>query len=411
MQGSIFKRKRLRNILRKVEGKQMKKLKVLGIVIVAAVGLVGMTGCGEKKVDLNQYVEVNISGVDTKGTANIEFDYDKFEEDIVKVLDEREKKNDSLEDMFSAYDQLSKAEECFEFEVSPEKDLKNGDKVVVKAIIDEKLAEELDLKFKFKEIEEKVSGLKEATIISEKELFEDVVIEFTGVSPNAEVQIRNTSEDEYISQVQFYADKTSGLKKGDKITVTAEGNFDEEEGIILEKTEKEYTVEETDVYITSVDELSQEQMQKIMNQAKDMVEAQLSGRTCSEGFYKGDDYISSVGSADEINEISLQTSYFSSLKEGLDREWGDSYNRLDITYKFNAIKMGSFAFEEEDFTDCYISIQCDDIVMTKEGELQFDIDNMEFTDGFASFDTFYQNIITPNKERYEIEEVDLTKFQ
>ena len=49
--------------------------------------------------------------------------------------------------------------------------------------------------------------------------------------------------------------------------------------------------------------------------------------------------------------------------------------------------------------------------MTKEGELQFDIDNMEFTDGFASFDTFYQNIITPNKERYEIEEVDLTKFQ
>lgn len=389
----------------------MKKLKVLGIGMLVAVGVIGMTGCGKKKVDLNQYVEVNISGVDTKGTANIEFDYDKFEEDIVKIFNEREKKNDSLEDMFSAYDQLSKAEECFEFEVSPENDLKNGDKVVVKAIIDEKLAEELDLKFKFKEIEEKVSGLKEATIISEKELFEDVVIEFTGVSPNAEVQIRNTSKDKYISQVQFYADKTSGLKKGDKITVTAEGNFDEEEGIIFENTEKEYTVEETDVYITSIDELSQEQMQKIMNQAKDMVEAQLSGRTCSRAFYEGDDYISSVGSADEINEISLQTSYFSSLKEGLDRAWGDSYNRLDITYKFNAIKMGSLAFEKEDFTNCYISIQCDDIVMTKEGELQFDIDNMEFTNGFASFDTFYQKIITPNKERYEVEEVDLTKFQ
>lgn len=124
MQGSIFKRKRLRNILRKVEGKQMKKLKVLGIVIVAAVGLVGMTGCGKKKVDLNQYVEVNISGVDTKGTANIEFDYDKFEEDIVKVLNERGKKNNSPEDMFSTYDQFSKAEECFEFEVSPESGLK-----------------------------------------------------------------------------------------------------------------------------------------------------------------------------------------------------------------------------------------------------------------------------------------------
>ena len=60
---------------------------------------------------------------------------------------------------------------------SNNKKLKNGDKITVKSIIDEEKSKELGIKFKFSEIKKEVSGLQTAIVISQEELFKNVIVE------------------------------------------------------------------------------------------------------------------------------------------------------------------------------------------------------------------------------------------
>ena len=45
--------------------------------------------------------------------------------------------------------------------------------------------------------------MQTAIVISQEELFKDVIVEFTGASPDAAVQIRNMSKDKILSEISF----------------------------------------------------------------------------------------------------------------------------------------------------------------------------------------------------------------
>ena len=103
-------------------------------------------------VDLNDCVEVKVSGIDGKGKAEVTVDYDKMETLLAKELniEVKDKDIENIEDLGSAVDGLSKidqAENCVNFQVQPADNLKNGDKITVKSIIDEEKAKELGIKF------------------------------------------------------------------------------------------------------------------------------------------------------------------------------------------------------------------------------------------------------------------------
>ena len=66
--------------------------------------------------------------------------------------------------------------------------------------------------------------------------------------------------------------------------------------------------------------------------------------------------------------------------------------------------------DEENYNDCYIAISCADLIMTKEGKLQFDIESMEFTKGYTTLDSYYLYEVSAVKDTHEIQEVDLTKY-
>lgn len=146
---------------------------ISGIILSAFV----IGGCG-KTVDLNDCVEVKVSGIDGKGKAEVTVDYDKMETLLAKELniEVKDKDIENIEDLGSAVDGLSKidqAENCVNFQVQPADNLKNGDKITVKSIIDEEKAKELGIKFKFSEIKKEVSGLQTAIVISQEELFKE----------------------------------------------------------------------------------------------------------------------------------------------------------------------------------------------------------------------------------------------
>ena len=383
---------------------------ISGIILSAFV----IGSCG-KTVDLNDCVEVKVSGIDGKGKAEVTVDYDKMETLLAKELniEVKDKDIENIEDLGSAVDGLSKidqAENCVNFQVQPADNLKNGDKITVKSIIDEEKAKELGIKFKFSEIKKEVSGLQTAIVISQEELFKDVIVEFTGASPDAAVQIRNMSKDKILSEISFQADKTSDIQKGDTVTVTATIPSElEEQGYVFENTSKEYKVEKVDSYVQKFEDLPEEDLKKIMNQAKDMVEANLKTGKLSTSFYKGNELAGTMERFDSISEPQLEKSYFCHMKDGITSLW-ETKNKMYITYSFNVTGMHMFG-PKEDYQNCYIRIACEDLILTKEGDLQFDIGTMKFSNGYAYFDSFYTQEIASLKDNYEIEEIDLSSYQ
>ena len=400
-----------------MERKMKKSIKAVVAILVSVIGSVLLIGCGEKTVNLNECVEVEISGIDGQGKAELDIDYDKMEIMLAEAMNiDLEEDVESLEDLGTAFEGVEKieaAEECVEFQLKSGENLKNGDKVTVEAIIDEQTAKEYKIKFKFKKVEKKVSGLQEAINITQKELFEDVVVEFIGVAPEAEVQVRNTSKDKVLSEVEFSVDEYNGLDKGDTVVVSAIIPDElEEQGYVFENTDKEYTVENVDSYVSSFKEIPQEGLQSIMSQAKDMIEGQLKAKEVDSTFIKGDEFISLVNSFETISQPKLEKSYFYALKEGIDSYY-ECKNAMGITYTFDVTQMGGGMFEKapEDYQGCYILISCQDMILTKEGKLQFDIDTMEFSNGYASFDSFYTDQEKKKKDMYEIEEIDLSLYK
>ena len=383
---------------------------ISGIILSAFV----IGGCG-KTVDLIDCVEVKVSGIDGKGKAEVTVDYDKMETLLAKELniEVKDKDIENIEDLGSAVDGLSKidqAENCVNFQVQPADNLKNGDKITVKSIIDEEKAKELGIKFKFSEIKKEVSGLQTAIVISQEELFKDVIVEFTGASPDAAVQIRNMSKDKILSEISFQADKTSDIQKGDTVTVTATIPSElEEQGYVFENTSKEYKVEKVDSYVQKFEDLPEEDLKKIMNQAKDMVEANLKTGKLSTSFYKGNELAGTMERFDSISELQLEKSYFCHMKDGITSLW-ETKNKMYITYSFNVTGMHVFG-PKEDYQNCYIRIACEDLILTKDGDLQFDIGTMKFSNGYAYFDSFYTQEIASLKDNYEIEEIDLSSYQ
>ena len=393
----------------------MKKIvKRAGLISGIILSACAIGGCG-KTVDLNDCVEVKVSGIDGKGKAEVTVDYDKMETLLAKELniEVKDKDIENIEDLGSAVDGLSKidqAENCVNFQVQPADNLKNGDKITVKSIIDEEKAKELGIKFKFSEIKKEVSGLQTAIVISQEELFKDVIVEFTGASPDAAVQIRNMSKDKILSEISFQADKTSDIQKGDTVTVTATIPSElEEQGYVFENTSKEYKVEKVDSYVQKFEDLPEEDLKKIMNQAKDMVEANLKTGKLSTSFYKGNELAGTMERFDSISEPQLEKSYFCHMKDGITSLW-ETKNKMYITYSFNVTGMHMFG-PKEDYQNCYIRIACEDLILTKEGDLQFDIGTMKFSNGYAYFDSFYTQEIASLKDNYEIEEIDLSSYQ
>lgn len=395
-----------------------KKVKKMVMGMVMFLGIIGLTGCGGKVVDLNEYVQVQITGIDTKGQAEVVVNNNDLESKLAEMMDVKIEDEDieNLEDMGEALlgmDKIDRAMNCFTFIVNPMENLKNGDEISVTANIDEQIAKELGIKFKFKDISMKVEGLQEAIVITQEELFKDVVVEFTGTAPEAKAQIRNTSDDEIISKIKFGIDKDYGLNIGEKIVVQASNTEDfMGDGYVFEDTSKEYTVDKVDTYITDFSQMTEESLTKIVGHAKDMISAQLMLKKVDESFYEGDSFKGSMNFFDSITEPQLEPSYFYNVKKGLEVGRGGTYNALGITYSFDVtgIRDGFSLGKAGDYSDCRIMILCTNMIIDKNGEVKYDINNMEFTKGYSAFDTMYLEEVEATKADFEITEVDLKKY-
>lgn len=180
-----------------------------------------------------EVVEIEFGGGDTRGTATYKVDYDDIEDIGKKVLGKKPSDKKSI--LWFAF------MASIDYDIDPNSNLTNGDKITLSVKWDEKSAKQLGIRVKGKDRKITVSGLEKAT---EVDVFKSLDVTFEGYNGNGTVDIDNTATDKFSYSIYFDADKSDGLSNGDKVKITAEVSDSvlNKYNYILKETEKEYTV-------------------------------------------------------------------------------------------------------------------------------------------------------------------------
>lgn len=264
-------------------------------VAVAAVVVVGgvLIATHKPTVNLNKYITLSAEGYNSIGTLDVEFDTDKLERDCGKKIAKNFQKamKNHEEDTYGLSNLAGSLYEggetslfvtyCADGSADKTRNLSNGD--VVTYTWDgvneqtKKEAEELfGVKIKCSDVTYKVSGL---TAVNTFDAFDGVEVEFNGISPDGSATVNTLPTAEAAKGLYYTLDEQYNLANGDTVTVTVHSNRDdfsdciEKYGAIPAATEKTYTVEGLNEYVTDSDGLTDSVLVSLQNQAQDVLNA------------------------------------------------------------------------------------------------------------------------------------------
>ena len=217
-----------------------------------------------KTVNLSEYVDVSYEGingyavpkglVDTNGLYN--------------ALAGKEQDAAKLESYKNFADSVTAA-------VSGEK-VSNGDKLEVNVTFDENLRNNTGYKVSGESFSVTAEGIDAGKSVN---LFEDASIDITGISPEAMLRVENNSKDEYLSTLQFKADKEK-VANGDTVSIKCEVTDDElaDHGFTTTSLSAMYDVEGLSEYITE-DDITGSITDKIREECKTLIETETADNT------------------------------------------------------------------------------------------------------------------------------------
>lgn len=242
-------------------------IKKILIICLALTMVFTLAACGgtSKKMDLNEYYTIEFSGTNGAGKATIN-GYSEFEEDLLQLLGE----NANLMT-------ISIIEDAIDLELDKKEGLSNGDKVTLTFKVDEDIEEGYDIKITGKPITVTVEGLPEKQY-TQYNPFDNLELQFNGKSPFITVYPNDKDWGKNINgqfTLEYPRQGSEYLQNGDKLVVkyTYDENMAERQDLKVVETTKEYTVEGYDYYIQSLDELTEEQFNKVLTDATDAMKA------------------------------------------------------------------------------------------------------------------------------------------
>lgn len=271
-----------------LSGMPKKKLGMIGGAAVVVILLLVLIFGRGKTIDLTPYVSVEFSGVENYGTATYDFDDDAFRDKYDGKLKFRNSKElrelkEMMGDDFDANDYAVDMllDNCVSISVDPKEGLKNGDTVTLTWDVDEDAAKEaFGCKLKFKDQTYTVSGLEE---VKTEDIFANLNVTFTGTAPYGTVTIDNSKGSSIAKSLFFSTEQNDNLSNGDVITVTATPYSESEDefmkscaeqyGAVPESLTKEYTVEGLPTYVTKLEDIPEDALDKMKAQAEDVFNA------------------------------------------------------------------------------------------------------------------------------------------
>lgn len=229
-------------------------IKLILLFLVAGLVFPGLFGCQSggifgKKTTKSERVEVNIpdyctfvfEGRDAKGKVTFEFRSDDLFTALLEHPDRAEFFEDNEEELEELIDSVTVS-------LTQKSDLSNGDTIPMEVAYDEDLADEL--KIDFLNPGAVVAGLEEPL---EYDLFDDVEVTFTGVSPYIKVKTKHDSG----TPVGYYKLSTDKkyYAKGETVVLTADCDPEyilQYRYVKVERTQNEYVADSEYEYLSDV---------------------------------------------------------------------------------------------------------------------------------------------------------------
>ena len=294
------------------ENTKMKKhnpAKVLAPIAAVAVVAAGGWAFANRTptIDVSKYMTLSADGYNTVGKLNISFDTEKLEKDYGKQITTRFKKQmKNLKDdtyglssltasLYDGYETDLFAETCATGSADKTKNLSNGDVVTYTWDDNSDEAEEaFGVKVKYSGITYTVSGLASVNTF---DAFDGVDVEFSGISPDGRATVNSLPTAAEAQGLYYTLDENSGLSNGDTVTLTVHSNRDDfsdcidKYGAMPQATEKTFTVEGLNEYVTSADTLSDSVLVSLQNQAEDVFKSYAAQRFSNGQTFKGMTYL------------------------------------------------------------------------------------------------------------------------
>lgn len=294
------------------ENTKMKKHNLAKVLVpVAAMAVVAAGGWAfanrTPTIDVSKYMTLSADGYNTVGKLNISFDTEKLEQDYGKQIATRFKKQmKNLKDdtyglssltasLYDGYEADLFAETCATGSADKTKGLSNGDVVTYTWDDNSDEAEEaFGVKVKYTDITYTVSGLASVNTF---DAFDGVDVEFSGISPDGRATVNSLPTAAEAQGLYYTLDENSGLSNGDTVTLTVHSNRDDfsdcidKYGAMPQATEKTFTVEGLNEYVTSADTLSDSVLVSLQNQAEDVFKSYAAQRFSNGQTFKGMTYL------------------------------------------------------------------------------------------------------------------------
>ena len=294
------------------ENTKMKKHNPAKVLVpIAAVAVVAAGGWAfanrTPTIDVSKYMTLSADGYNTVGKLNISFDTEKLEKDNGKQIATRFKKQmKNLKDdtyglssltasLYDGYEADLFAETCATGSADKTKGLSNGDVVTYTWDDNSDEAEEaFGVKVKYTDITYTVSGLASVNTF---DAFDGVDVEFSGISPDGRATVNSLPTAAEAQGLYYTLDENSGLSNGDTVTLTVHSNRDDfsdcidKYGAMPQATEKTFTVEGLNEYVTSADTLSDSVLVSLQNQAEDVFKSYAAQRFSNGQTFKGMTYL------------------------------------------------------------------------------------------------------------------------
>lgn len=222
----------------------------------------------EDSIDMNQYLTIEAEGYDGYGKLHAAINWDAVEEKYGEKLSFTEEAGKTFGGLVSLMSPMDALQDCVRVELEKYSGLSNGDTVAYTWTVDEDLANMLKCKIKCKDGSFSVSDLQKAETF---DLFSQLEVEFTGTAPQGKVSLTYTGSE--LRTNAFHCDKSSGLSNGDTITVSiSDSNVEllsEQLGKVPESSEKQYTVQGLNSYVTKASEIDETALSEMQKQASD----------------------------------------------------------------------------------------------------------------------------------------------
>lgn len=337
-------------------------------------------------INLNEYVETEVSGYNGYAKANIKIDWIGIEKDYgqkLKFINNDEIKELLALGIYNTPIDLLKGEVTISYDQNNK--LKNGDTVVYKINVDEEYINYVKCNLKSSEAYFNVHDLID---IGTFDAFEGLEVVFSGISPNGKAECKYNGK--YMNIHDFVIDKKEGLTNGESIKVSlAVDNLSEyidRIGAVPLETEKIYKVDGLKEYITKYSDISESMKKSFKSYSEDVIYA-----------YVAQKYDKNMG----LSDLQYSGYIFSTAKKQNEK----NVNELYIIYCGTVShSKGKFRTSKVYYPIKFTNIEKGDSVVYEGGDKiigKSNIDGKGYgTAGYTNPTACYQDIVEANLDKY-----------